>query len=759
MTVTDGQIREAYSGAAYTIRGQRTQVSVPGAVGEAWRTDGYSSYVKVPVAGRIPNTGLGVNMRDSVIDRLTISFWMAVETYPLMTTATQDFGHPLYTMVIGNINDSLHTGFAFELSNVGTYRFRCYSSGWLITTEPAPGTRMPLSEWQHIIAIFDGYNQELRLYNNGCLMCSTRTMYDISLGTTPLLLGKCEKDILDGMFALNYFNGLIDEVRIDPTIWSAQRIASELVPEHPADMDLPTELAYGQDLCRPRYHGMPTQNWTNESHGMTYSGGRYHIFFQKNGAGPMMSKLHWGHISSPDMFHWHEEPVAMIPYESYDIKGCWSGCLFNDHEVTGGQTWAIYSAIDDGHCEMIFSNPLDDSMRAWNKQGYPRLRCSFPDDFRDPYFFRHNGRPYIIAGCADRGLGIATLHPWNGDVWLSEHEIFFKADALADAGSFWEMPTITPIDGRWLFTVTPMSTSLGVRTLYWTGNIDGGGHFVPDNMEPYTVELPGLAREGFGLLSPTIMQKDGKTIALGIAPDKVSSTLNYTLGYAHCYSFPREWRLEGDRLMQRPYSGLHDLRTDTAVVLDNITLNGARRDLSPIMGRSVELKASWTLTNDTVGFVLLRNTYGGMKVYIDPATSSLVVDMTTISRRANDNGVFSGIYRSVIPSGLWVGGEVTLDVFYDHSVLDVFVNDSYASTIRLFPYDFTANGCDIYSTGNNPVRHVEAYGLGKITHYTKQLTDDLLLYQPAAAQKYIQNGTLFIQRGAHTYDAAGHSLR
>lgn len=161
LEIRDGETQEQSTLLWHKVTGCRTPISMPAAVGEGWRTDGYSSGITVPVEGIIPNNGLDVNMRDSAIISLTASVWCAVETYPMMTTATARYDNPLYTDIVGNINDSTHTGFAFQISNLGRLRFRCYSSGWQIICESPH--QLPLNEWHHLVATIDGYHQRVQI--------------------------------------------------------------------------------------------------------------------------------------------------------------------------------------------------------------------------------------------------------------------------------------------------------------------------------------------------------------------------------------------------------------------------------------------------------------------------------------------------------------------------------------------------------------------------------------------------------------------
>ena len=80
LEIRDGETQEQSTLLWHKVTGCRTPISMPAAVGEGWRTDGYSSGITVPVEGIIPNNGLDVNMRDSAIISLTASVWCAVET-------------------------------------------------------------------------------------------------------------------------------------------------------------------------------------------------------------------------------------------------------------------------------------------------------------------------------------------------------------------------------------------------------------------------------------------------------------------------------------------------------------------------------------------------------------------------------------------------------------------------------------------------------------------------------------------------------
>lgn len=704
MDVRDGQIVESVSGNRFAVEGHFSPENVPGAVGDALRFDGYTSKIVARLGNIIP---AGDN-------KMTVSLWVATPSYPIIELDTDT---PQKTPIASCLDDASKNGFGFFIGFDGQYSFKTYIGGWAVElTAPEP---LPTYEWNNLVAVIDGDARQVKLYNNGIVVASSRCNGAVNLAAADFYMGQGTSSRFMGPFELMSFNGLIDDV----CIWD-EAVAEETIKswraENEADLDIPASR-FADDILRPRFHGMPAAAWTNECHGMTYADGRYHLFFQKNADGPYMARLHWGHISSENLFDWREEKIALAPGNPYDIKGCWSGCVFTDQEITGGRPNIIYTAVDYARASIVQAVPTDNALIDWDKSAdnpiIPGRPDGLSDDFRDPYFFRNDDKAYIIVGSSKNGVGTATLHAYDpaSSSWTNDGRLFFTGNSASQAGRFWEMPTVTPMDNdRWLFTATPLETSVGVRTLYWTGSISATGQFEPASgfSIPKSVEL--ISRDGFGLLSPTIYQHDGKTIALGIVPDKLSSEDNWNLGWAHCYSLPREWWLnEQGELQQKPFSGLTGMRSSTSFSKSDFTLSDAMT-LGPVEGRAVELLGIFEVGSTTVGFNIFKNASATGKISYNPATGELVADFSALERLVNDGGVYNGVYRCSLPEFLRRGTELKLNVFVDHSIVDIFVNDKWATSIRVFPTAIDADGVEVFADGGDvKVKSLQGWTLSR----------------------------------------------
>lgn len=695
-------VTESVSGRSFAVAYNLAPESVAGAVGRALRLDGYSTYVSAQIdTARLSPSALSV------------SLWCAPETYPVMS-ATEAVDRE--AVIAGNIDDASRTGFAFTLTPQGDYGFRCYTGGWPVTLKA--GGKMPRYEWSHLVATVDADGRSAALYCNGELVARGRCLSPVNAGRGAFMIGKGGADVTSGPFLLNTFNGLIDDITVfSRVLTQAEAAAPE--PGSAPDLSIPPSR-HAADIMRPAFHGMPATAWTNECHGMAYAGGRFHLFFQKNANGPYMARLHWGHIYSGDLCTWHEDRIAIAPGEDYDIKGCWSGAVFTDAELTGGRPAIIYTGVDNAKATIDMALPADDNLTLWNKSASNPLISGRPeglgDDFRDPYFFTANGRKYIIVGSSKGGVGTTTLHEYQPQTgtWSNDGRTFFSGETAARNGTFWEMPNITEIDGKWLFTVTPLGTQDGVEVHYWTGDIGPDGKFVPQSSaagSPGKLELDGFSKDGYGLLSPTIFSHGGKTLLMGIVPDKLPAEENYRLGWAHCYSLPREISIDAaGQLVQRPYSGLEAMRCPGGYSRQAFDLNGTE-PLSPVAGRKVEVVGEFVVGTADFGFNLYKAGPKAARLCYSPADNTLTVDLTSIDRIANDGGTYGGLYRSELPRRMHAGDVVKLHAYVDHSIMDVFVNDTWAFSLRLFPTDASATGVEAFADGTTRVGSLRAWNL------------------------------------------------
>ncbi len=693
------KITETVSGASFDIKSAHPAENVAGANGKALRFDGYSTYVDAKVGEIIPAGS----------KKMTASVWFSIETYPIVEI---DVNTSEQIPVASCLDDNAKTGFGFFVGFDGKYSFKTYVGGWPLELKvDAPLNRY---EWVNLTAVVDTEARTATLYNNGAPVASSKANGALTVANSTMRIGRSFNERLAGPFCLTSFNGAIDDI----TVWDeaiAPDVIASWTPGGDTDLSIPASR-FADDPMRPAFHGMPGANWTNETHGMTYHNGRYHLFFQKNANGPFMSRLHWGHIYSENLYDWTEERIAIAPGAPFDIKGCWSGCVFSDDELTQGRPSIIYTGVDYAKAVIAQATPADDDLVAWVKSESPIINGrpgGLSDDFRNPYFFRSDNGAYIIVGTSKGGNGATTLHAYNPSTksWSNDGKIFFSGSNVATCGTFWEMPNITKMGDKWLFTVTPQNTANGVAALYWVGNINADGTFSPDKSAPTTIELPGFAKDGFGLLSPTICQHDGKTIALGIVPDKLPSADNYQLGYAHTYSLPREWTLDSEgNLCQKPYSGLTAMRSAEGFSKTGFALNGSMT-IEGVAGRAVELVGEFTVGSGQCGFTLIDDGASSIKVYYDGSSNEIVVDARGADRLVNDAGRFDGFYHSPLPKQLAKGEKVKLNVFFDHSVIDLFVNDTWASSVRVFAKGKARENVTVFADTPNQVHSVAGWNL------------------------------------------------
>ena len=700
--VTDGATQEVYN-----VNHRLDAYETVGAKGKCLRFDGYSNYI-----------ASDINTDNMATKKLTFSLWCAPQAYPSITG--MDASGEEWTNIAGNFSNN--TGVAFRITNRGKYAFVCNVGGTLIECKATE--RMPCSVWNHLVATVDTEAGEVKFYNNGTLVASkTGLSGDIDTGNSTFVIGKGVETVGSSCI-MNTFCGLIDEVELYNGLQSS--LITDNTPENAVDMNYDIERRYGNNILRPKFHGMPDGNWTNETHGLIYYGGKYHVFFQKNANGPIMCHQQWGHITSDNLYNWKEEKLALMPLEDYEAKGTWSGCVFTDDAFNDGKPVIGYTSVDFAKASIPTAFSIDDNLLDWTKQG--QAIAASPDgcaDFRDCYYFTANGNKYMIVGTGKNNVGATTLHKYNNGSWEFQGSFFEGTDASAH-GTYWEMPTITKMDeaGNYLFTCTPLGTSVGVKVIYWIGTINNDGTFNAVS-GPFDFEMAGTSKDGYGLLSPSICKtNDGKTICLGIVPDKVDGAKNAEWGWAHNYSLPRELSLSADKktLIQKPYAGLTGMRSTVGnYSAENVTLNNnSAQPLGDVKGRQIEFIGEFTVNNNVEqGFRFLKN--GNNYASLSYKDGKLTLDISNMQKVDNVTNYNSYVSDLTIADGQ----TLKLHVYLDGSIADVFVNDKDAFSVRLFPTDVDAVEVEAFSTGNTTVSSLKGWNLVKTPSATEDITTNV----------------------------------
>jgi beta-fructofuranosidase len=345
----------------------------------------------------------------------------------------------------------------------------------------------------------------------------------------------------------------------------------------------------------------------NDPNGVCRIDGRYHVFFQYNPDAPVHSDVAWGHVSSTDLLHWQEHPIALAPRPGLiDGAGCWSGCVVDD----AGVPTAVYTANPDHAWNAVVGIARSDrSLMSWKQDQSPVLgisKASEIDEARDPFLFFHEGRRYAVQG-AGQPSGRARVLLYGCDdlrYWTELGPLLTTDDPIAAEvapANIWECPNLFQIDGQWVLLLSLWRRRAGTDFLagvrYLLGDLVANG-----KGWVFKATSGGVVDDGPAFYAPQVLTEPDRTLLWGWAWELGRSDQQITAaGWAGVLTFPRELYLRNGVLCARPATELGGLRLE----------NFATRPGVPFQEHAFELVAS--------GPVTLRLVRGGAEELVSAA--------------------------------------------------------------------------------------------------------------------------------------------
>ena len=432
-----------------------------------------------------------------------------------------------------------------------------------------------------------------------------------------------------------------------------------------------------KDPYRLHYHVMPPVGLLNDPNGFIQWNGTYHLFYQwmpfKTGHGAKF----WGHYTTDDFVNWKHEEIALTPAEWFEKNGCYSGSAI-EHE---GKMYLFYTGNvkdENGKRETYQCLAVSNDGVTFEKLGpIVELPKGYTSHFRDPKVWKQNNQYFMVVGAQTSNLkgAVALFESENLTKW--EHKGILVGggkENLKDFGYMFECPDLFPLDHADVLIFSPQGKApedLKYQNLYQAGYVIG--RFDPEKRMYNHNEFNELDR-GFDLYAPqTTLDDQGRRLMFAwmSVPNQGEQhhpTIKHK--WLHNMTLPRELKVEGGKLIQRPIKELEQLRIDDPVK-SKVTLVNETRKIAGVSGKSVELLLENILLQEgwfEIGFA------GNARLIYSKEDKFL-----TLERKSFVNGMIEKRQCKVEKLE-------ALNIFIDTSSIEIFVNNGEETfTSRFYP--------------------------------------------------------------------------
>ncbi len=399
------------------------------------------------------------------------------------------------------------------------------------------------------------------------------------------------------------------------------------------DDKLKNAETFYKEPARQQFHFSSRRGWNNDSNGLVYYKGEYHLYYQHNPYGTGWGNMHWGHAVSTDLVHWKELPIAIYPHEFGDWAFSGSAVVDYDNTAgfkTGNEDVIVAAYTSTGRGEVIvYSNDRGRTFTEYS--GNPVVKHKG----RDPKVLWYEpGKHWVMAVYDERPhKGIAfysstDLKDWKFNSWI---------------GGFYECPEMfeLPVDGdksktKWVV--------YGGDGDYMIGEFDGKT-FTPDGGKiKFHYGNCFYASQTFG----DIPEKDGRRIQIAWGRIGTPGPFN------QCMLFPVSLTLrtttEGIRMFVEPVAEIKNIHGKKHT-WKNRTLAVGQDLLAGLSGELFHIRGSFKVDSTADMSFNIR----GREVRYDAASKQLIGRKP--AKMEPQNGV------------------ITLEILVDRNSIEIFGNN------------------------------------------------------------------------------------
>lgn len=418
---------------------------------------------------------------------------------------------------------------------------------------------------------------------------------------------------------------------------------------------------YAADASRPQLRFSPFRNWMNDPNGLCFVDGTYHLFYQFHPNGTDWGPMHWGHATSPDLYHWTHLPVFLHPTGNLASLGATGGAFSGNAFIDPKGDLSFY------YTERLPAYDLFKDYKEVQKRLVPSADLLRPEasrhvleygppgsahDFRDPkvwYDVERGAYRMILGAAIDENPAVLLYHSQDGLDWTFLSVLYQAPEHFRKHGARCvECPDFLEIDGHWVLVmgfVGFTDPETGRHNLLYAAT----GTFADDAFRPYASELQELDF-GTDYYAMQSFEAGDRQLALAWLFNwefrKPAGSV-----YSGEMSLPRVLGIDdARRLTMLPEKGYQSLR------LQAIEQSAPDR-FRPEDGAPVEL----ALRGELNGIRIVGKGPDGAEFVVAHDGGRLVVSV------AEDKGDI--VYRSA-PLDL-----CQIAIFFDHGVLEIFAND------------------------------------------------------------------------------------